>query len=783
MQESSGGAPRSGPATGEARASAIVRSDLGRLAALRMIAETLTRAATPEAIAGALIDHGIAALGADWCLIYRLVDDELALVDLRGATADSVGPWRRLPLDLRSPLTDAVRTGRSIFLERTEEIATSYPESFARIAASAISMATVPLAIDGRPLGGIALGFLRDEGLHPDDRSYVEEIARLGAHALDRARLFVAEAEARAQAELAASRMASLQELSEAIAGTEDGTQIARIALARSLDLFGAHRAVIYLADENHTAAHSFDAIGISPDFTRIPFDGSTPLEEAIRSAAPIYVESFADLERRWPRSAAHVAAAGGPRSAFVVFPLVVEGRSFGALSLAFDEGRTFGAQERTWFGIVARQVAHALERTRLHAAEREAHARLEILIRAGDLLSSSLDYETTLANVARAATPSLCDFGFFDVVEGDEVRRIAVAHADPELEALLSGTRWVRSERRDLNLCALSSGKSGHHPSIDDAWMQKIAVSPEHLAVLRKLAFRSMITVPLRSADRTARASPEGAAGRLLGALTLFHARSGRNHTVAELRVAEELARRAAVALENARLFREREAAIQTRDDFLSIASHELNTPLTSLRLQLHTLARDPATPQRRIAAIDRQISRLSRLVGDLLDVSRMTSGRLPLATREVDLGTLVRAAASRLSADAASSGSEITIEAGEPVAAEIDPERIDQVVTNLLVNAIKYGEGRPIVVRVEKADGRARLVVEDRGIGIAPAAQDRIFERFERAVPSAHYGGLGLGLWIARQVVEAHGGAISVESELGRGSTFRVDLPLSQA
>lgn len=227
---------------------------------------------------------------------------------------------------------------------------------------------------------------------------------------------------------------------------------------------------------------------------------------------------------------------------------------------------------------------------------------------------------------------------------------------------------------------------------------------------------------------------------------------------------------------------------AVRARDEFLSIASHELKTPLTSLDLQianaLKTLHReaglglaDSLVPKLEVAA--RQVDRLTALIDNLLDVTRITSGRLPLTRIRVDLFELVRGMLTRLKETLARSASAVALKCEGPVVGAWDPLALESVIGNLLTNAAKFGEGRPIEISLEEAAGTARLIVRDHGIGIDADAQERIFQRFERAVSSRHYGGFGIGLWVTRQVVEAHGGQIAVTSEPGAGSTFTVSLP----
>jgi signal transduction histidine kinase len=241
----------------------------------------------------------------------------------------------------------------------------------------------------------------------------------------------------------------------------------------------------------------------------------------------------------------------------------------------------------------------------------------------------------------------------------------------------------------------------------------------------------------------------------------------------------------------ERERILEDLRAAVAARDEFLSIASHELRTPLTSLDLQLsgiqRSLVKEPAqqsidTLRRRIETAARQADRLKALIDGLLHVSRIEMGRLHLEPKEVDVVELVREAVERAESDAARIGSVLTTRLPRAAPASVDRMRIDQALTNLLSNAIKYGAGKPIEVALAVDGEHLSLTVRDQGVGIATQDLTRIFGRFERAVASTHYGGLGLGLYIANQIVIAHGGVIHAASEPGQGATFTIRLPRRQ-
>nr|WP_256434382.1 PAS domain-containing protein [Myxococcus sp. CA033] len=230
---------------------------------------------------------------------------------------------------------------------------------------------------------------------------------------------------------------------------------------------------------------------------------------------------------------------------------------------------------------------------------------------------------------------------------------------------------------------------------------------------------------------------------------------------------------------------------AVRLRDEFLTVASHELKTPLTPLQIKLQGLAREAATSTseehlresvlRASESTSLQVRKLAALINDLLDVTQLTGAPLPLELGRVDLSAVAREVAEQLRAQAAQADCALDVQAPVPVMGRWDARRLEQVVRGLVSNAIKYGSGRPVRIRVEEREGRGRLTVRDEGIGIAPEDLSRIFEKFGRAVSARNYGGLGLGLFISRRIVEAHQGTIRAESQRGHGATFVVELPLT--
>jgi signal transduction histidine kinase len=399
-------------------------------------------------------------------------------------------------------------------------------------------------------------------------------------------------------------------------------------------------------------------------------------------------------------------------------------------------------------------------------ARAEKAARRSSFLADAGQALSSSMDAERTVADVAGLAARRVADACLVLLLDAAGPTWFA-GHRDPAL-ARRAADALRGTGPTDAAPLAVPAALASGEPRLADRPSQLPGHGPTE--ALRVLGARSLLTVPL-----LARGDP-------LGAIVLLSSRA-RAFEDEDLPLARDLARLVAAAVDTSRLYRRAQEAVAARDEFLSIASHELKTPLTSLTLHADSL-RNAAARRRapeQIAAkaevIRRSVDRLARLVSSLLDISRIGAGRLDLEIEELDLAEVAREVVDRFEDEARRARCTIVLEA-EPARGRWDRTRLDQVLTNLLSNALKYGPDSPVRVRVESAGDRAILSVHDRGIGISEADQRRIFQRFERAVSRRNYGGFGLGLWIVRQIVEALGGTVRVESVPGEGSTFTVEL-----
>jgi PAS domain S-box-containing protein len=412
---------------------------------------------------------------------------------------------------------------------------------------------------------------------------------------------------------------------------------------------------------------------------------------------------------------------------------------------------------------------------------ERQVLEHQRFLTEASTILSSSLDYRDTLPKVATLAVAKVADWCTIDLAgEDDQTERVAIAHVDP---AKVDRARELRKRYASDWIAPTGVGQiqATGQPMLvarlTDEMFAHAAREPERLRILHELGLRSALLLPLRTHERT------------LGVLSLFQAESGRTYGPEDLAFADELARRVAAAIENARLYDRAKRAVGIRDQFLSIASHELRTPLTSLTLQLSGISRHvsagtftslPAEKiEARVGRMEQQVARLTTLVDELLDVSRISAGRLAVDRQPADLVEIVKEVVERLGDEAQRAGSPINLEAPESLPGSWDRNRLDQVVTNLVGNAIKYAGGKPIDVELKRKGESAYFAVRDRGLGISEGDQKRIFEQFERAAPPG-ISGFGLGLWIVRRIVEGHGGRIEVESRLGEGASFVMQLPL---
>lgn len=440
---------------------------------------------------------------------------------------------------------------------------------------------------------------------------------------------------------------------------------------------------------------------------------------------------------------------------------------------------------------ITERKIAEE-ERDRLLEKEQAARAAAEraerqssFLARTSQILAETLDYKDTASRLVNACVPYAGDWcAVWTKHDDGKVCLSAIAAKNPLPEDF-------DKRIRDYCFDPRATGGIGNTLLLGKPILQEMlgrASEKERLSTIGSTSITDLAIIDALGLDSFV-AVPLVVHGRILGALALARGADCQPLTGSDLALAENLARHAGLALANARLYEQAQDAIIARDDFLSIASHELRTPCTSLRLGIEVLLRhasqeslarlSPSFLERMLVTTDRQSKHLLYLIDRLLDVSRFDSGHLDLNLDETDLSTIVQESVNALREEATRAGSDVSVRVDGRAAGMWDRTRITQVCTNLLTNAIKYGQGKPIALRVWSNGCEAFLSVEDQGIGIPTDQQSRIFGRFERAVSPRHYGGLGLGLYICRQIVEAHGGKIDLSSIDGGGTRFTVMLP----
>lgn len=430
--------------------------------------------------------------------------------------------------------------------------------------------------------------------------------------------------------------------------------------------------------------------------------------------------------------------------------------------------------------------VVDVTEQVQLEQAQR-------FLAEAGAVLASSLDYQTTLERVAHLAVPQLADWCTVHIVmEDGTIDQIAVAHVDP------SKLGWAHQIRDKYPLdpdaprgtaLTLRTGQSDFVPEIPDALLVEAARDPEHLEILRQVGFKSVMTVPLRTQTQ------------VVGAISLISADSGRKYRLTDLRLAEELAWRASLAIENAQLYqaaqRDRanseaarkaaESANRIKDEFLAVLSHELRSPLNPIlgwAKMLRTKRLDASKTEQALETIERNAKLQAQLIEDLLDVSRILQGKMTLNVAPVNLATTIEAALEtvRLAAEAKAIQIQTKV---HPITGTIfgDTNRLQQVIWNLLSNAVKFTPaGGQINIRLTQVGDQAQIQISDTGRGIKPDFLPHVFDYFrqEDGTMTRQFGGLGLGLAIVRNLTELHGGSVVVESAgQNLGATFTVQIP----
>jgi PAS domain S-box-containing protein len=755
---------------------------------------------------GALQQLADAAVGelADWAIVDVLEEDgTVRRAAMAHAEPAKLAAMRELaeryPPDPEHPTLgrEALATGRpQLYAELDDAFisAAMRDAEHARLGRT-IGMRSammVPLQTRQGVFGVAAFG----SGRRPftaDDLLVAEEIGRRASLAVENARLVAEAKRAQDAAERAASRTARLQALSAALASALTPNDVVTASVREAIAAIGADAALLVLLDPAGTTLEVVEARGYDhatvERWRRFPVDTVVPLADAVRSGELVVLETPRERERLYPgmdggRALSHPVS--------ISVPLEAEGRSFGALGLSFHDPIRVTPEDRELLLAVARQCAQALRRAVLYDAEgvarasaEEAGRRLKFLADASAALAS-LDYEATLQRVAQLAVPSFADFVMIDLLDdAGSIQRVGYAHRDPAKAALLQQTaRFYPSANHDGHPSreALEKGEPVLVAEIDEGWLQRLARNPEHRTVVRALQPTSAILAPL------------SARGHTLGIMSFASSESGRRYDAADVSLAGEVAQRAAVAVDNARLYRESEAArydaeaaSRAKGQFLAVMSHELRTPLNAIlgyselvEMGVH----GPVSEGQREAMvrIRRSGQHLLSLVNNVLNLERSEANGLEAEFATLQVAQLFEDASTLTRPQAEAKGITLSVETaprGLSVLGERD--KASQVLVNLLSNAVKFTpSGGRIDVSYEASDESVTLRVSDSGPGIPAESLNRIFEPFVQLDTglTRRAEGAGLGLAISRRLARLMGGDLTVESEVGRGSTFSFTL-----
>jgi PAS domain S-box-containing protein len=652
------------------------------------------------------------------------------------------------------------------------------------------AVVALPLQVKGRIIGAFAAGDRLGRVWGADEIRLAEALADHAAVALDNARLYTEAEERRREAEL-------LAELARAVNASLDLDTVLGRLTAAAKDLCNADLARIALWDARREGMAFRYTVGARAGghdevlLTR----GKGLAGEVLTTGRPVRSASILDDPRLHPEHAETIRAEGSV--AVLVAPIRMGERVEGLLYVDNRRPRAFTDRDEAVLVRLADHAAIALRNAQLFAGEQAARAEAEtraqrarLLADVSRALGASLDYEATLDAVVHLVVPACADWCVVYLARRDgSTRRVAVGYADPAHAALAAealrqppSRDWLRASSPAIE--GVRAGRPLLLAEVRSERIEELVGDPHERRVLHALAPRSLLLAPLV------------ARGRALGAFLWLRVARDVPYTAEDLGLAEDIAARAALAVDAARLYRhaerarsEAERANQAKDEFLAVLSHELRTPLTSMLGWLRLLRGGQLGPERAAQAlevVERNTRTQAQLINDLLDVSRIIAGKLQLDLYPVELMPIVAETveSTRRDADAKGVGLELSVGGGAtPVLG--DPLRLGQILANLVANAVKFtSPGGRVRVRLGREGSEVVLSVADTGVGIAPEVLAHVFDRFRQAdsTITRRHGGLGLGLAIVRHLVELHGGTVAAESPgEGRGSTFTVRLPLA--
>lgn len=405
----------------------------------------------------------------------------------------------------------------------------------------------------------------------------------------------------------------------------------------------------------------------------------------------------------------------------------------------------------------------------------------LRYLAEASRILSSSLDYQTTLNTVAELAVPKIADWCAVDMLDSNgKVMQVAIAHKDHKK------VKWAKKlrEQQPMDMEAptgvpnvLRTGRSEIYPVITDEMLVALSKNKKELELARSIGFTSAMIVPILARDKP------------VGAITFVTAETDHHYSQADLLMAEELGTRASVAIENATLYKGSKEAISLRDEFISVASHELKTPVTSVKmftqvLKKHSEQIGDTKAVSHLSRMDKQINKLTELIYDLLNISKIQAGKMEFKQKVFELDPFVKEMVEVL--QQSEDKHKLVLKGHTDKKVYGDEERIGQVINNLVSNAVKYSpKADRVIIKLSSHTDTVTVSVEDFGIGMEKEHLNRIFERFYRVYDTTDktFPGLGIGLYISSEIIKRHGGTLRVDSRPGKGSVFSFTLPVTKS